>query len=209
MTQPPGRTAHRDGDGCTGQHRTVDPEGADEIRYRVRRALTRADVGDWDETAVHAEWAAQHYGSPGEYRYDFTLSHYVREGLRTTARRATGTDYHPVPALDASVPLNDREAISLFERMAARRNLTGTSLERLRDLIVARLPLQSFLLHLHTEEPLRALRMWSHVQSTGRRHSQLLPLAFTAQLTIWATRATFGSETSTAWADLNSGSTPS
>lgn len=44
ITPPPGRTAHHDGDGCTGQPRPVRADDADHIRYLAKRVITRAHV---------------------------------------------------------------------------------------------------------------------------------------------------------------------
>lgn len=199
MTQPPGRTAHHDGDGCTGTPRTVDTDAADDIGYRARRIITRAAISDWADTAAHADWTALHYGPPGEFFLSALLAGYVRQGLRPR-----GNQHEPLPQLAILVPSGDLQAVSLFEHLASRRALPGSAFDHWHAIGSARLPLQTFMLALYVGDQRGAQEQWLELHEQGRNGSPLLPLAFSAQLTLWASRAMLGDRhEARATADLN------
>lgn len=188
MTTPPGRTtAHYDGDGCTGQPRTVDPDGADAIRYRAKRLVTRAASGSWPEAVIHGDWVSDHYGPPGEFFLSTLLAGYVRHGHQPPSGPGMGG----LPQLSLTVCDGDLEAAALFEYLTSHRRLQGTPLEQCGALQAARLPLQTFLMFLHVGDTPAARRQWLAVYDEGAR-LPLVPAAFAALLTLWAARATFG-----------------
>lgn len=186
-TPPPGRTAHHDGDGCTGQPRTVDPDAADAIRYRAKRLITRAATGSWPEAVIHGDWVSDHYGPPGEYFLSTLLAMYVRKGPQP---RSTGMG--GLPQLALTVGDGDLEATALFEFLTSHRRLQGSPLEQCGALQAARLPLQTFLMFLHVGDTPAARRQWMTVYDHGT-DAPLVPAAFATLLTLWAARAMFGS----------------
>lgn len=188
MTPPPGRTAHHDGDGCTGQPRTVDPDGAEAIRYRAKRLITRAAALAWPEAVIHGDWVADHYGPPGEFFLSTLMAGYVRRGFHPP----TGPGFGGLPQLSLTVGDGDLEAVALIEYLASHRRLDRSPLAQGGALQAARLPVQTFMLHLHVGDTHAARRQWLVIQDIGREHP-LLPAAFAALLTLWAARATFGS----------------
>ena len=188
MTPPPGRTFHRDDDGCTGQPRTVDPDGADAIRFLAKRVITRASGGAWSEVAIHADWAADHYGPPGEFFLCTLLAGYVRKGFQPP----TGDLLGGLPQLALTVGDGDLEAAALYEFLLSHRRLSGSPLEQCGALQAARLPLQTFLMFLHVGDTPAARRQWLHVYDHGTQ-APLIPPAFASLLVLWAARATFGS----------------
>jgi len=187
MTTPPGRTPHHEGDGCTGQPRTVDPDGAEAIRYRAKRLITRAATGAWPEAVIHGDWAADHYGPPGEYFLSTLLAGYVRKGHQPPSTGMGG-----LPVLALTVGDGDLEAAALFEYLISHRRLHGSPLEQCGALQAARLPLQSFLMFLHIGDTPAARRQWLNVYDHGS-DAPLIPPAFATLLTLWAARAVFGS----------------
>lgn len=185
MTErPPGRTAHQEGDGCTGQPRTVDTDGADAIRHRAKLLITRAHTGAWPEAVIHGDWVADHYGVPGEYFLSALLAMYVRKG-QPISRPGP-------PQLALTVGNGDLEAAALFEYLTSHRRLAAPPLEQCGALQAARLPLQTFLTFLHTGDTPAARRHWLDFHAHGTS-TPLVPAAFATLLTLWASRATFGS----------------
>ncbi|MFF9265886.1 hypothetical protein [Streptomyces longwoodensis] len=181
MTQPPGRTAHYEGDGCTGQDRAVDTTGAEEITYRAKRLVIRVHTSAWPEALIHGDWVADHYGNPGSYYLSTLLAGYVRQAHP-----------HALPQLPLTVPDGDLEAAALYDCLLDHRRLPATQPEQCAALTAARLPLQAFLLQLHVGDTPAARRQWTDVHRHGHTHP-LIPPAFAALLILWATRATLGS----------------
>jgi hypothetical protein len=202
MTTPPGRTAHHDGDGCTGQHRTVDTEGADDIGYHTRRLIICAAEGRHPEAVIHGDWAAVHYGAPGEFFLCAQLAHYVLRGDH-------GRPSAYVPLLPALVPEGDLEAAELLDHVATHRGLAASPREQFGALKAARFPLNTFILHFHKGDTRSAEWQWSHLCQQADEAPLLLP-AFGATLALWAARATFGTRhTAAQAAPLNQGTKPS
>lgn len=189
MTQPPGRTAHYDGDGCTGQDRTVDSDGAEAIRYRAKRIITRAAVSAWPEAVIHGDWVADHYGRPGEYFLSTLLAAYIRQSHQTPA--ASSVLGGPPPQLALTVPDGDPEAADLFEYQVSHRRLTGSPIAQWEALGAVRLSLQTFLLHLHVGDTRAARRHWLNLYDHGK-DNPLIPPAFATLLITWAARSVFG-----------------
>jgi hypothetical protein len=182
MTPPPGRSAHHEGDGCTGKHRTVDLEGAEDIGYHARRLLVCAATGRPREAVSHGEWAAVHYGAPGEF---FLCTELVR-------RVCQGRPSTDAPSLSWAVPDGDLEAAALLESTAAHRRLATPPAEQHAAFAAARLQLQTFALHLHSRNTREAEWQWARLCEQADHAPLLLP-AFRATLAVWAARATFGS----------------
>lgn len=184
MTQTPGRTTrHHDDDTCAGEPRTVDAYGADAIRLRARRLIAHAEERAWPRVAIHADWATRHYGPPGDYFLCTLLAACVRQ---SPAPRPTA--FHGLPQLSLAVPEGDPEAAALCDYLASYRTLNRYPLAQGGALRAARLPLQTFLLHLHLGDTHAARRQWLNIHEHGTQ-DPLTPAAFVTLLALWAARA--------------------
>ncbi|MFE2934884.1 hypothetical protein [Streptomyces sp. NPDC059278] len=210
MTQPPGRSPHHSGDGCTGQPRSLNLDEGYEIRSSARRMITTVALAasypqgtnrPWDAIADEGAYLARHFGPEGEWFLTGLLAEYVHRGA-TPNLRGPGE----LPVLSLAVPPCDPQAAALLFALAERHRQPDSTDEQCAHLEAARVPLQTFMLHMHLTNHRAARQQWVSVFQHDNGTPLLAALGFTAQLVVWAARATLPAQkgpTASATAPMN------
>lgn len=192
MTQPPGRSPHHSGDGCTGQPRPLNLDEGYEIRSGARRMIANVGLTNpqtanrpWDTIADEGAYIARHFGPEGEWFLTGLLAEYVRRGAAPNLRGPGD-----LPVLSLAVPPCDPQAAALLVTLAERHRQPGSADEQCAHLEAARMPLQTFMLHMHLTSHRAARQQWVSVFQHDHGTPLLTALGFTAQLVVWAARAT-------------------
>ncbi|MEV6400521.1 hypothetical protein AB0M39_38045 [Streptomyces sp. NPDC051907] len=195
MTGTPGRSAHHHpGDGCTGQHRNLTLAEGKEIQSLAERMMTHAALADthariatapgpWDALADEGSYLARHYGPDGEWLLSSQLARHI-----TLGRNRAPSPPFDLPQLAARCPEGDPQAAALLATLASRYREPSTTDEQLGHLGAARLPLQAFVLHMHTGHYRTAHRQWTAAYHADTGAPPLRALAFTTLLVLWASR---------------------
>jgi hypothetical protein len=183
MTRLPGYAIHADGDGCTGERRALSGPDIRAIQHELRHLLTATAAQDYDTAARRGGGVALHYGPEGEWTLCNLLAEHIRRGTSQAIR-----DPRNVPCIALSVPAGDPEALALLSVLAIHHRQRATFTQQCEALEAARLPLQTFLLHVNATDHAAARRHWENTFLHTDGALPLTALGFTAQLVLWAAR---------------------